>query len=364
ANVVAIAAGEHSLAIKSDGTVWAWGWNTYGQLGNCTTINSATPVQVNGFTGAISVAGGTNHSLGIGNYVPSCPPTADAGTDQTVDEGTSVQLSGSGTDPNGSTVSYNWTQTAGTTVTLNGATTATPSFTAPQVIDDSIFTFKLTVTSQGGSSSDYVNVTAKDLSPTVTTTGVSNIQAITATLNGTVNTHGDSGGVYSQCKTGTGGYAAFGATLLPQPANGAVSVALSGLAPSTTYYCHLSAFENHTNKPDVDGLPDVSFTTLAVVPPDAITGKATPVAKTTATLNGTCNFKGVSGTAVFEYWKSAKKPVVMTTTTQYFAASSATYSVTQGITGLSSATSYLFRIKCTNAGGTSTGLSASFKTTR
>ena len=39
--VVAIAAGgTHSLALKSDGTVWAWGYNYYGQLGNGTTATA------------------------------------------------------------------------------------------------------------------------------------------------------------------------------------------------------------------------------------------------------------------------------------------------------------------------------------
>ena len=37
-NVVAIAGGrDHSLAVKSNGSVWAWGWNAYGQLGDGTT---------------------------------------------------------------------------------------------------------------------------------------------------------------------------------------------------------------------------------------------------------------------------------------------------------------------------------------
>src|SRR5437773_753599 len=46
--VVAVAVGGlHSLALKSDGTVWAWGYNGYGQLGDGTTMNSrSTPVQV------------------------------------------------------------------------------------------------------------------------------------------------------------------------------------------------------------------------------------------------------------------------------------------------------------------------------
>ena len=33
-DIIAIAASSHSLALKSDGTVWAWGYNRYGQLGD------------------------------------------------------------------------------------------------------------------------------------------------------------------------------------------------------------------------------------------------------------------------------------------------------------------------------------------
>jgi alpha-tubulin suppressor-like RCC1 family protein len=49
--VTAIAAGGplgHSLALKNDGTVWAWGYNDVGQLGNGNRTFSTTPVQVTG----------------------------------------------------------------------------------------------------------------------------------------------------------------------------------------------------------------------------------------------------------------------------------------------------------------------------
>ena len=69
--VVAIAAGgSHSLAVRSDGTVWAWGSNVSGQLGNGCTLgtncnSSSTPVQVSGLSGVVAIAGGTNHSLAV-----------------------------------------------------------------------------------------------------------------------------------------------------------------------------------------------------------------------------------------------------------------------------------------------------------
>ena len=69
--VTAVAAGtSHSLAVTSDGTVYAWGLNTYGQLGDNSVIQKATPVAVSftglGLTGKIiAVAAGKNHSLAL-----------------------------------------------------------------------------------------------------------------------------------------------------------------------------------------------------------------------------------------------------------------------------------------------------------
>jgi alpha-tubulin suppressor-like RCC1 family protein len=65
--IVAIAAGaNHSLAVKSDGTVWAWGLNTNGQLGDGTTTSpKKVPGQVSVLTGGVTVSGGTSHSLAV-----------------------------------------------------------------------------------------------------------------------------------------------------------------------------------------------------------------------------------------------------------------------------------------------------------
>ncbi len=64
--IVAIFAGaNHNLALKSDGTVWAWGDNTQGQLGDagvCVTPCDL-PVQVSGVTGAIGIGTGFDHSM-------------------------------------------------------------------------------------------------------------------------------------------------------------------------------------------------------------------------------------------------------------------------------------------------------------
>ena len=56
---------DHNLALKDDGTVWAWGFNLYGQLGDGTTTNRFTPVQVSGLSGVQSIAAGWAHSMAI-----------------------------------------------------------------------------------------------------------------------------------------------------------------------------------------------------------------------------------------------------------------------------------------------------------
>ncbi|MDQ0059920.1 RCC1 domain-containing protein [Paenibacillus harenae] len=65
-SVTAISAGAaHNLAINSDGTVWAWGENLFGQLGDGSTTDRHTPVQVQGLDSVTAIFAGTWHSLAL-----------------------------------------------------------------------------------------------------------------------------------------------------------------------------------------------------------------------------------------------------------------------------------------------------------
>jgi alpha-tubulin suppressor-like RCC1 family protein len=65
-HVVAIAAHDsHSLAVKEDGTVWAWGRNSTGALGDGTAEQRLLPVQVIGLVGVKAVSAGVAHSVAL-----------------------------------------------------------------------------------------------------------------------------------------------------------------------------------------------------------------------------------------------------------------------------------------------------------
>jgi alpha-tubulin suppressor-like RCC1 family protein len=64
ANVTRVEAyGTHSLFLKEDGTLWAFGRNNYGQLGDGTTTDRNASVQV--LSGVATMAAGLNHSLAV-----------------------------------------------------------------------------------------------------------------------------------------------------------------------------------------------------------------------------------------------------------------------------------------------------------
>jgi hypothetical protein len=71
-NVVAVAAGSYSsYALEADGTMWAWGDNTYGELGNGTTTASDVPVEIGSLIGDVTAIGsGPSSDTVLATVVP------------------------------------------------------------------------------------------------------------------------------------------------------------------------------------------------------------------------------------------------------------------------------------------------------
>ncbi len=133
-----------------------------------------------GFSFNLQNAAGSNpagfyeFALNQSGYIATKPaaanaaPVAHAGPDQAnVQSGAMVTLNGSGSsDDDGDALTYAWTQTGGSpSVTLTGATTVNPTFTAPTLARgaaDSVFTFSLTVNDGTvDSAADTVQITVK-----------------------------------------------------------------------------------------------------------------------------------------------------------------------------------------------------------
>ncbi|MCB2145406.1 MAG: PKD domain-containing protein [Deltaproteobacteria bacterium] len=110
---------------------------------------------VRAFDGGLESADSEEVSYTPADVVSNQAPMAVAGQNQSVDEGTSVTLDGSGSgDTDGTIVGYQWVQTGGPGISINNATSVQASFTAPVVgIDGGTLTFSLTVTDDDGSSS-------------------------------------------------------------------------------------------------------------------------------------------------------------------------------------------------------------------
>jgi len=65
--VVAVSAGNHSLALTADGALWSWGWGGFGSLGHGDELNRWQPKKIEAFAGqcVVAVSAAARHSLAL-----------------------------------------------------------------------------------------------------------------------------------------------------------------------------------------------------------------------------------------------------------------------------------------------------------
>ena len=184
----------------SDGSITSYSWaqisGTNVTLSNASTANVSftTPTLTSSETLTFALTVTDNEGLIATDSVNvtvnpvNLSPIAQAGSDQSVDEQTTVTLNGSGTDSDGSITSFSWAQSSGTNVTLSNASTANVSFTTPTLTNSETLTFALTVTDNEGSShSDSVIVTVNPVNQSPTALAGNDItvdEQTAVTLNG------------------------------------------------------------------------------------------------------------------------------------------------------------------------------------
>ena len=93
----------HSLGVRTNGTLWAWGCNSLGQLGDNTTVSKSSPVSVvGGFTDWCQVSAGQTHNLGVRTngtvWAWGCNSLGQLGDNTTVSKSSPVSVVGGFTD--------------------------------------------------------------------------------------------------------------------------------------------------------------------------------------------------------------------------------------------------------------------------
>jgi hypothetical protein len=153
----------------TDGTIAAYAWTKIsGPAGNTITTPAAAATTITGLLQGVYVfrltvtdnAGATGFdNVQIIVFAPNIAPTANAGLNQSITLPTNIaNLSGSGTDVDGSIITYNWTKIAGpATGTITSPNTPATSITG---LTQGIYQFELRVTDNSGATdTDTVQVT-------------------------------------------------------------------------------------------------------------------------------------------------------------------------------------------------------------
>ena len=155
-DVAAVVAGDtHSLALKTDGSLWAWGRNDLGQLGDETKTHRYTPQQIN-LTGVAALAAGDDHSLALKTdgslWAWGYNGSGQLGNGTTINQYRPIKVMGS--TPNTTTVTVAATDAS---ASEGGLTTGTFTFTRSGNTSSAL-TVRFNVSGTATAGSDYTSL--------------------------------------------------------------------------------------------------------------------------------------------------------------------------------------------------------------
>ena len=314
------------------------------------------------------VAGATIALAALPAMAAATAPTATTGGASGVTD-TAATLAGT-VNPGGETTTYVFqygtTTGYGSQTTAKAAGAGTSSTNASDTVSglspSTTYHYRIVATNASGPAQggDMTFTTGSaPQKPTVTTSAATLVTAVTAQANGTVNAHGQTTTFVVQYGKTT----SYGAQT-PVQAVGAgttaqsVTAALAGLTPGTTYHFRVVA----SNASGTTNGSGKSFKTTGTAPakPTVTAKGATNVTGSGATANASVNPKGLQTTYYFKYGPTTSYG--KRTPTRSLAAGTTAQAVSAALTGLTSGTTYHYRVVATNALGTTTGGDRSFKT--
>ena len=277
----------------------------------------------------------------------------------------------------GGATNLNWTSSNTTSCYANNGTNG---WTGPRSVNGSFSTgnlystttYSITCTGAGGTATDTVTVSVENQQnqqPSVTTYYASNIGQNSATLNGYLETYGQSTQRWFEWGTSTGSL--YNQTVRQYQSNsGNFADSISGLQPNTTYYFRAAANGNYGN---IYGSV-ASFTTTGNIiiqntcginincAPTAVTTIATNIDHNSARLNGLGLLNGSVNVSTNGYFEWGTTTALGRVTETKFIGTNSSNPYLQSLFGLSPNTTYYFRAVVTNQYGTSRGEIQTFRT--
>jgi hypothetical protein len=278
------------------------------------------------------------------------PPSQDFGAitvGTTSDRALTVQNVGGGTLDGIASVPEPFSVVSGGSFSLTaGQSQAVIVRYSPLVATTVPDTGSVVFTGGGGASRAVSGSAVARVPPTVTTGSASGVGQSGATLNGTVTPNG----------TATTAYFEYGLTTnygsqTPNQNMGsgatpaAVSAGVTGLTCGTPYHFRLVGTNTAGTVPGAD-----QVLTTTACSPTVVTGNATGVGQSGATLNGTVTPNGTATTAHFEYGPTTSYG--SQTSSQNVGSGTTPVPVSAGVTGLTCGIPYHFRLVGATTGGT------------